>query len=392
VISLCDDESDHLWLAAPRGVFMVSRPELLEAMRGKLPLNRLRLVNATEGLRQEIPDLSCFPAVWRTQQGHLWFATRRGIMRLDATRTRPNLSPPTVHIERLLVNGQRQPVAEQILLPPDTPGLAIEYTGLSFTAPGRVRFQYRMEGIDDAWIDADDRRMAHYAKLPPGRYRFQVIACNADGVWNDHGATLAIVQLAHFYEQRWVLWALGITLVGGIAGAYRWRSAAHARTRRRLETGIAERTRELRIAKEHAEASTQAKAEFLESISHEIRNPLNGIIGLVAMLREAPLDARERELAHSLGACAKGLARVFDEVLSFSRLEHGYVAVREKPFSLGALVEEVAALFRMMARQRGSEIVVRREGEVPDTWIGDGEKIKSILGNFVSNAFTFGLS
>jgi signal transduction histidine kinase/ligand-binding sensor domain-containing protein/DNA-binding response OmpR family regulator len=389
VISLIEDEADHLWLATPRGVFMAPRRDLLQAMRGTLPLNRLQLVNATEGWRQELADLSCFPAVWRTQQGHLWFATRRGMMRLDATRTRPNLVPPTVHIERLLVNGQRQPAADQIVLPPDSPGLTIEYTGLSFTSPGRVRFQYRLEGIDTAWIDAEDRRTAYYAKLPPGHYRFHVIASNADGVWNDHGATLAIVQQAHLYEQPWVPWGVGLSLVGMIAAGYRWRTVVHNRERRRLEAGIAARTRELLIAKDQAEASTQAKAEFLETISHEIRNPLNGIIGLVAMLREAPLDARERELAQSLGACAKALARVFDEVLSFSRLEHGHVTVRERSFAVGPMMEEVAALFRIMARQRGSEIIVRREGDMPEHWIGDVEKIESILGNFVSNAVKY---
>ncbi len=389
ISSLIEDDSGRLWLASSRGIFKIPREDLARAMRGTLPLNRLAVINATEGLRQELSELACFPAACRTRDGDLWFATRRGMVRIDAQGTTPPPAPPTVHIERVLVNGGRHVPPSELVLPPDTQGLAIEYTGLSFSAPGQVRFQYRMDGFDDQWIPADDRRMAHYPRLGPGRYRFRVMAANATGTWSEHEAAFAIVQRGYFYEQPWVWWLAGLTVLGGGIGAYRWRMAAHERERRRLEAGIAARTRELQIAKEQAEASTRARSEFLESMSHEIRNPLNGIIGLVAMLREAPLDAQERELAQSLGACAKGLARVFDEVLNFARLEHGHVTVRERPFALTALVDEVAALFRMMARQRGSEIVVRREGDVPERWVGDAEKIRSILSNFVSNALKY---
>jgi signal transduction histidine kinase/DNA-binding response OmpR family regulator len=389
VISMLEDNAGNLWLAAPRGVFMVSRTELLDAMRRKLPLNRLHVVNVAEGLRQGIGDLLCFPNAWRTQDGHLWYATRRGILRIDPAQMRPNLRPPTVHIERVLVNGQRQAPASEMTLPPDTRGIAIDYAGLSFSAPGRVRFNYRLKGFDDDWVQAEDRRTAYYPRLRPGTYEFQVVARNGDGVWNETGATVTFVQQAHFYEQPWVLGAGALLMVGAVVGAYRWRTASHARERRRLEVAIAERTRDLRIAKEEAEASTQAKAEFLESISHEIRNPLNGIIGLVTMLREAPLDARERDLAQSLGACAKALVRVFDEVLNFARLEHGGVTRREQPFALTELLDDVTALFRLQARQRGSELRVRRAEQMPEHWIGDAEKIKSILGNFVSNALKY---
>jgi signal transduction histidine kinase/ligand-binding sensor domain-containing protein/CheY-like chemotaxis protein/HPt (histidine-containing phosphotransfer) domain-containing protein len=389
VISMLEDSVGNLWMTAPRGVFMVARDELLEAMRGKLPLNRLRVVNVAEGLRQGVGDLLCFPNAWRTAEGHMWFATRRGMLRVDPTQMRPNLRAPTVHIERVLVNGQRQTSASEITLPPDTRGIAIDYAGLSYTAPGRVRFNYRLKGFDDDWVQADDRRSAYYPRLRPGKYEFQVIARNGDGVWNERGATVTFVQQAHFYEDPWVLGLAGFMAIGLVVGAYRWRSAAHGRERRRLEVAITERTRDLRIAKEEAEASTRAREEFLESISHEIRNPLNGIIGLVTMLREAPLDARERELAQSLGACAKALVRVFDEVLNFARLEHGAVVMREQPFALTEMLDDVTALFRLQARQRGSELRVRRAGEMPEHWLGDAEKIKSILGNFVSNALKY---
>ncbi len=388
VYSITTDDADNLWMGSPRGIFTVARVDMLQALRKQMPLNRLRLINVTEGLREGIPDLACFPNIWRANDGYIWFVTRTGVIRADAESARVN-PMPTVHIERVTVNGERQSFANGLVLPPNTHTLAIEYTGLSLTAPQWVRFQYRLEGFDQSWVDADDRRVAQYSNLPSGRYRFQVIACNADGVWNDTGASLDIVQKARFYTEPWAQGLFAASLAGLTLGVFRWRHLAHERERRRLEVGIAERTRELRIAKEQAEASTLAKTEFLESISHEIRNPLNGIMGLVTLLREAPLDPRERELAQSLGACAKGLSRVFEEVLNFSRLEHGCVTVRERPFALGALVEGVVALFHSQTRERNVSVVVRREGDIPERWIGDADKIESIVSNFLSNALKY---
>jgi CheY-like chemotaxis protein/HPt (histidine-containing phosphotransfer) domain-containing protein/anti-sigma regulatory factor (Ser/Thr protein kinase) len=107
------------------------------------------------------------------------------------------------------------------------------------------------------------------------------------------------------------------------------------------------------------------------------------------MLRELALGEREQDLVRSLRACSKSLARVFDDVLKFARLEHGHVTLAEKPFVLGTMVAEVAALFRVPARQRGSEIAIRREGDPLDHFIGDAEKIETILSNFVGNALKY---
>ena len=71
----------------------------------------------------------------------------------------------------------------------------IAYTGLSFINPEHVRFRYRLDGLDDDWIDAGTRRTAYYSHVPPGRYTFTVIAANSDGVWNTTGSSVQIVVL-----------------------------------------------------------------------------------------------------------------------------------------------------------------------------------------------------
>jgi signal transduction histidine kinase len=83
--------------------------------------------------------------------------------------------------------------------------LEIRYTGLSFIKPEQIRFRYRLEGLDENWTEAGERRAAFYPYLPPGRYRFRVIAANSDNVWNEQGASLEIVVLPPFYRTWWFL-------------------------------------------------------------------------------------------------------------------------------------------------------------------------------------------
>ena len=74
---------------------------------------------------------------------------------------------------------------------------------MSFAAPDKVRFRYKLEGLDEGWIEADGKRFAHYGPLRPGKYRFQVIACNNDGIWNEAGSAINLKVLPHFWETWW---------------------------------------------------------------------------------------------------------------------------------------------------------------------------------------------
>lgn len=384
--SILEDDLGNLWISSARGVVVARREELLAALRAPGSPKRLALAYVTEGLRYTMADLACFPNVCQTRTGQFWHATRDGILISDPRKMTPNPRPPAVHIERVLAGGRTLDPTGPLVLPAGTSGLLIEYSGLSFTSPRRVRFQYRLAGVDAEWVDAGERRVASYAGLPPGHHEFQVIACNADGVWNDTGAVLRFEQKAYLYQHPWFYGALGVFGVAAAFSFTRWRMAALRREKRRLEGAIADRTRELQAAMELAEASTRAKSEFLQGISHEIRNPLNGIIGLADMLREGARDVRQDELLVSLRACSKSLARVFGEVLSFTRLEHGQVGLREIHFVLRDLVAETAALFRVAERDHGGRIAVEVEAGVPDRFVGDEEKIHAILGNFLANA------
>ena len=157
-----------------------------------------------------------------------------------------NLLPPPVLVEEVLVDGvvqsrgaagkaasafgASQPAKLEV--PPGKRQVQFRYTGLSFISPDRVRFRYRLEGLHKDWIEAGTRREAQYSFLRPGEYRFQVTACNNEGVWNDQPAVLFLHVLPHFYETWWFVALENAGNVGGVAGVVR---AAAARKYRRAQ-------------------------------------------------------------------------------------------------------------------------------------------------------------
>ena len=140
---------------------------------------------------------------------------RRGRRRSEGRSSQHQ--PPPVVIEEVRRAAKRwtSPPASQI--PPATSSFEIRYTAPSFIEPGQVGFRYRLAGLDDDWVDARRRaRRRCYHRIPPGRYRFMVIAANNDGVWNTHGAGVDIVVLPPFWRTWWFVDA-GVAAIG-VAG------------------------------------------------------------------------------------------------------------------------------------------------------------------------------
>ena len=133
------------------------------------------------------------PRASRAPDGRLWFANETVVQMIDPAHQAGNAIPPPVHIEQIIADRKSYPATPVVHLPPLTGDLEIDYVGLSFVAPQKVRFRYRLEGRDHAWQEPGTRRQAFYTDLRPGTYRFRVMASNNDGLWNEHGAALDIV-------------------------------------------------------------------------------------------------------------------------------------------------------------------------------------------------------
>jgi ligand-binding sensor domain-containing protein/signal transduction histidine kinase len=233
ISQILEDDAGRLWLGSSGGIACVNKDRLEEIATGKIHATYPQIFALAEGMLSEECSGGFCPAGLKTQSGLLWFSTLKGVAvvnpRVLATAT---IMPNTV-LEEVLVDGVPDPMLHVPVPKPErdgqpgtgssqvetlriTPGkhrVEFRYTGLSFDAPELMRFRYRLEGLDNDWVDAGTRRTAFYSYLPPGDYRFRVAACNRDGVWNENESGLELTVLRHFWQTWWFILLTGFGLI-----------------------------------------------------------------------------------------------------------------------------------------------------------------------------------
>jgi len=161
---------------------------------------------------------------------------------------------------------------------------------------------------------------------------------------------------------------------------------AHLNT---LESRIKERTQELTAAMEAAQTADQTKTEFLATISHEIRTPINGIQGMVDLLLISSLDVEQKAQAQAIQQSAKTLQSVVEDILDYSRIEASGLELREEAFDLPTLLEEVSDIISQEAQAKGLSASIELSPALNKTFIGDVRRIKQVLLLLASNAVKF---
>lgn len=200
-----EDDSGHFWFTCNRGIFRVSRHDLDEFAAGRRAMVASRAFDTSDGLRNR--ECNFGQGRWRMRDGRLWFATVGGVVMIDPRHLPRNTVPPVVHLEQVIVDGEILPIGRDATLEAGRRRVEFAFAGISLSAPARVRYRFQLEGFDAGWIDGHDARTAAYTNLPPGPYRFRVSAANADGVWNEQGASFA-------FRVRRPLWQQPLFLVG----------------------------------------------------------------------------------------------------------------------------------------------------------------------------------
>ncbi|MPZ17658.1 MAG: PAS domain-containing protein [Luteitalea sp.] len=264
---ILEDDQGNFWMTGDQGIRRVSRRELNDFADGKVKRLSVSIYDEHDGMKNAEANGMAQPAGWRMRDGSLWFPTQGGIARIDPAAAKHTASPPPVIIEEVLVNETAYDTRRQITAPPGSTELEIHYTAPAFSRPEQIQFRYRLEGHDTGWVDAGTRRVAHYANLAPGSYRFQVVARNSAGLWSETGATTALVLRPHFY-QRPTFYAVIVLLVAAVGYlVFRLRVVQLRERARWLEAVVSERTAELGSEREGLALANQQMSETNAELS-----------------------------------------------------------------------------------------------------------------------------
>jgi ligand-binding sensor domain-containing protein/signal transduction histidine kinase len=223
IYAVLEDASSNLWLASKTGIYRVAIPQLDDFADGKLSAIDPASYGTADGMKIDECSSGGHPAAWKLIEGAMWFATLRGIAVIDPAHLLKNTIPPPVAIEQVLIDDQPVDPSNALVVSPGRSHFEFHYAGLSFIAPQKVRYRYKLNGFDHDWVDAGTRRIAYYTNLPPGRYSFRVLASNNDGVWNETGAFVDLQLRPHFYQTYWFYTLLLLSLAMLAYCIYRWR-------------------------------------------------------------------------------------------------------------------------------------------------------------------------
>ncbi|MFL6255847.1 MAG: two-component regulator propeller domain-containing protein [Pyrinomonadaceae bacterium] len=214
IYRVLEDARGRLWMSCNKGVFRLDKSELEEFAAGHTRTLNPVVYGTADGMRTRECSGGGHPSAWRGADGRLWFSTIKGVATIDPEHMPLNTQPPPAVVEQVKIDGEA--VAPDVRLPPGKSRFDFYYAGLSFVAPEKVRYRYKLEGFDRDWVDGGDRRVAYYTNLGPGDYRFMVIACNNDGVWSSAPATFSFQLRPHFYRTYW-FYAL-VVVASGLLG------------------------------------------------------------------------------------------------------------------------------------------------------------------------------
>ena len=291
---ILDDRRGRMWISTNRGVAVFDRSALEAAADGRVRM----LAPVVFGPERGVAEANFgSPAGFADADGRLWFGTIDGVAFIDATRFPFNTTPPNIRIEGIWADDRPLALGETVRIPPLTARVHLGFTAFELLYPERMRFRFRVEGVDADWVDAGSQRDVVWAPPGPGRHRFLVEARNEDGVWSAAPAAVFLDVLPAWWQTTTVraAAALGLVLLG--AGGFRWRirhiERRHADRLRVLEE---QRQAEERVASLRAQleqvARTALAGELAASLAHEVRQPIGAIVNNA--------EAGKRHLAHYL--------------------------------------------------------------------------------------------
>jgi len=315
ILGIAEDRKGWLWISTSNHVLRVNREKLLSGSLSEADIREYGLEDGLHG----IEGVKRHQSVFADPLGKIWFSMNRGLSVVDPARAIARSAPAIVHVEGISADGNPLGLQGPIRLPGVRRRITFSYAGLSLSVPERVRFKYKLEGLDDGWSNAVTAREVTYNNLSSGTYRFRVIASNSDGLWNGEESVVPF-EIDPAYWQTW-WFRLSALLAGALAILLFVRlrlTRLTAQMNIRFEERLAERTR---IAQELHDTLLQGvlSASMQLHVANERlpeQSPAKPMVGRVLELMTRVIDEGRNTLRglRSSGGTQKSLEEAFSEL------------------------------------------------------------------------------
>jgi len=388
---LFDWEND-VWITTNQGLQFFDYDKILEAFEGNRKIENSSVYNNFEGMRSRLITGASIGSI--CSNGTLLIPTLKGLTRIDPANISINKITPPVLITDAYLNNQIVDYQDEILIPAGSQNVEIHYTGLSLYAPDKVNFRYKLENFDKDWNDVGTRRVAYYTNIPPGDYVFRVIASNNDGVWNEVGSSITVKKEAYFYQEAWFY--LTVLIFVAILGyvIYRLRVRNLKKTNQQLLEQVHERTRDIaeqteaiNLQREELERLNDIKDKLFSIISHDLKSPLNSLIGILKLLSVGGLQPEElSSLTTKLQSEVESLNSMLTNLLNWAKTQMQGINAKPVELLLKDIVEDNIQLATEDAQKKEISIQNNLNNEVV---FADREMINLVVRNLITNALKF---
>lgn len=255
--------------------------------------------------------------------------------------------------------------------------ITFSFIGTTTNSPDKVKYSYKLEGLDDYWHTPTSKNQAHYGNIPPGSYTFRVRAMNAQGHWSDEYHASFIIKTP-WWRTNWAYIFYYISGVLLILLLIRLREKSLILKNRLLDKEV-----------EVARKTIEFKQNILANVSHELRTPLTGILGLTDVLKKTSLDTQQKSYLESLEESGGKLMEIITQVLDYTDIDSGMVTPVHNHFIFRSMMEKPAAKFRKQLKNQNIGFTVYIDPQIPEILIGDDKRVQQIINHLLSNAHKF---
>jgi len=351
VFQVVVDAYGNFWLTSNAGVVYVRRDDMESVANGSGARLDYQQFAEADGMGSAQCNGSAGPAALRAEDGSIWVATAKGVSVVQPDQLpRYQLAPPPVVIEGLRVDDANASANGNLVLPPGTRKLELDYVSLSYRTPEQIRYRYRLEGFDNSWVERSTRRNAQYTNLPPGQYRFQVSAAQRGSGWSPETASVNFEIQPRFYQRPWFLPAAGSLLALFLYGIYRARVSQLKAREAQLSRIVEDRTKSL----SEKNGELEIKNETIRKQS-EVFEQLSRTDALTGLPNRRSMD---ESLARAYQEAVLG-----DQLLCFGLLDIDHFKRINDGFSHEVGDEALRRVAAVMQKEIGEEQVGRWRGD-----------------------------